>query len=341
MGYGRKLDQVAGALSRLLHLRPAKINTLADLEQYLDLPADEMFPEPPRIHDMRVDHTLLRRLTRATTLSWRSSHAVRCARYLERHEGEYHRNLTAWARWIRPDARMRRTCLVYVHGWLEPGPWAEEATLFRRWARELDVDLVHVALPFHGRRNPRGALFSGEFFWTADLVRSIEGVRQAVSDARAVIAWLREQGYQRVGVSGLSLGGSIVMILACLDPSPDFIVPMIGHLELEDAVEEAPILWRMKHDLESWGIDRAQRMEIFRRVGLSHYRPTLEAGRQLWIEGDDDLYINPELVRRQWEDWGHPEIYWFSGGHMTFPLHVGKITRRMRDFLDALPASER
>lgn len=332
MGYGQNADKVAGALSRLLHLRGAKQNTIGYLHQYLDLNVDQLFPKPRPISDLRVRRTLLDRAVKTSTLSWTSTHEVLCQRYRERHEGEYKKNLTAWARWVRPAGKQRNTAFVYVHGWLEPGSWAEEATLFRKWARELDVDLVHIALPFHGARKPREALFSGEFFWTADLVRSMEGVRQAVCDTRALMQWLSER-YDRVGVTGISLGGAITMLLACLDPTPDFIVPIIAHLELEAAVEQAPILWRMKQDLERWGIDAQQRRDLFRRIGMSSFAPKLAPERQLWIEAREDVYIDAGLAERQWQDWGRPNILWIDGGHMTFPLHLNEITRRIDRFM--------
>jgi len=336
MGYGKSADRVAGALSRVLHVRGAKQNTIGYLQPYLDLLADQLFPAPAPIRDMRMRRTLLDRAMRTSTLDWTSTHEVICPRYRARHENEYAVNLKAHARWIRPEGRQRRTCLVYVHGWLEPGSWAEETTLFRKWARELDIDIVHVALPFHGSRKPKEAMFSGEFFWTADLVRSMEGVRQAVCDARSIVAWLREQGYDRVGVTGISLGGAVTMVLACLTPMPDFIVPIIAHLELESVVEEAPILWRMKRDLERWGVDAQQRRDLFRRLGLSSYRPVLPPDRQLWIQAREDVYIDAGLAETQWRDWGQPNILWIEGGHMTFPLHVDAITRRIEAFLGNL-----
>ena len=332
VGIGRRADLIAGALSKLLHLRRAERNTVGDLDPYLDLLPEEMFPEPPLIPPVHQERSLLSRAIRTTTLSWTSTHEVICPKYRERHAGEYRANQVAWARWYRPAARRRASCLVYVHGWLEPGSWVEEATLFPKWAQALDVDMVHLALPFHGRRNSRSALFSGEYFFTADLVRSLEGIRQATHDARSIVGWLREQGYEQVGVTGLSLGGCIVMLLACLEPSPDYFIPIICHLNLESAVETAPILWRMKHDLERWGIKAERRQELFRRIGWSGYRPLVGSERQLWIEADEDVYIDPQLVRRQAEDWGDPEIYWVPGGHMTFPLHIDAITGRMAAF---------
>ena len=60
------------------------------------------------------------------------------------------------------------------------GAMSAEEGLQQLRDEEIDVDLAHVALPFHGARKPMTSLFSGEFFWTADLVRSIEGVRAAI-----------------------------------------------------------------------------------------------------------------------------------------------------------------
>ena len=338
MSMGRNIDRFVGRMSRLLHLRAARHNTVADLERYLDQTPEALFPEPGPITDMRIEQGLVDRAMRARTLRWTSSHRILCPNYRRRHHREYRRNLTAWARWVRPDGEPRRSCMIYVHGWLEPGSWVEETTLFIRWTRQLGVDMLHISLPFHGRRTPRRALFSGEFFWTADLVRSIEAVRQAICDTRALMAWLRGQGYEQIGVSGISLGGALTMILACLEPVPDYIVPIVAHLALNEAVEEAGILWRMKHDLERWGVGRAQRQELFSRLGLGEYRPKLAPDRQLWIEARDDDFIDARLVQRQWEAWSQPNVFWIDGGHMTFPLHVNAFTQRMQRLLDELPS---
>ncbi len=340
MGIGRHLDKVAGGLSRLLHVRPAKHNTVSDLDRYLDLRPEQLFPEVPRLTSMRIRRGIIARSLRTTTLTWESAHEILCPTYLRRYQRDYKRNRIAYARWVQPDGRRRKRVLIYVHGWLEPGSWVEETTLFRKWTKELGVDIVHLCLPFHGQRTPRTSLFSGEFFWTADLVRSLEGVRQAVCDARSLIGWLRDQGYEQVGVSGISLGGAITMTLGCLSQGPDYVVPIISHLELEDAVEEAGILWRMRTDLERWGIDSEQRREIFQRIGLSKLRPKLSSDEQLWIEAREDGYIDAKLVERQWHDWGKPNILWIDGGHMTFPLHLNEMTDRMGAFIDGVSSRD-
>jgi dienelactone hydrolase len=333
-GVARSIDRVIGTLSRFLHVRGARFNTVDDLGPYLGASVAVLFPEPILPLDV-VRRRLPRLWARARVveaLDWRSEHVPLCPRYRVRHDGEYASNQKVVARWMYPRSGPRRRALVYVHGWLEPGPWVEEAVLLPRLYDSLGVDVLHVQLPFHGIRNPKGALFHGEYFWTADLVRSFEAVRQSCIDVRTLTTWLRVQGYTEVGVTGISMGGSIAMVLACLDPTPDYIVPIVGHLQLADAIEEAPIFSRMKRDLERFGIDRAQRQHIFDQLGLGKLRPVLPARRQLWIMARDDLYVAAPLVDRQWRLWGEPPIEWIPGGHMTFALSLGRIVDRMKDF---------
>ncbi len=334
MGLGHDVDLIAGGLSRILHgLRGPKENTASELAPYFDQSLAKLNPEPPPLLAVRAHDSMASRLLRTTTLSWPSAHPILSPAYARRHATEYRCNQTAYARWLRPERRQRRGCLVYIHGWLEPGSWVEEAFVFPRWLRHLDVDIVHVSLPFHGRRNTRSALFSGEFYWTADLVRSFESIRQALWDVRSMMGWLRRQGYEQVGATGISLGGSLAMLLACLEPTPDYVIPIVCHLMLAEAVENAAILWRLKRDLGRWGIDEPARREIFRRVGFDDAVPVLAPERQLWVEARDDAHIDPALVRRQWERWRRPELHWITGGHMTFPAHLPEITDRMKTFL--------
>lgn len=342
-GLGEPIDRVAGLFTRVLHgFRGASENTVDDLGPYLDAPLETLFPEPAIPRDMVRKRPRLALGPRVVeTLKWHSQHVPLCPHYRARHAGEYLVNQRVVGRWIHPRARERRRALIYVHGWLEPGPWVEEASLLPLYHDELGVDVLHIQLPFHGSRNPRSALFHGEFFWSADLVRSLEAVRQSALDVRTLMAWLRQQGYEEVGVTGLSLGGAITMVLACCSPTPDYIIPVIAHLQLAEAVEEASILWRMKADLERFGIDKEQRKQIFGRLGLGALKPKLARERQLWIAAKDDQYITAALVERQWREWGEPPIEWIEGGHMTFPLEVGRVVARARAFHQKLPRPTR
>lgn len=330
------VDGVAGYASRLLHLRSAEHDTTADVDRYLGLEAGELFPMPRQIPQVRRRpvYSTLNRVVEA--LSFSSEHVCLSPTYRLRHDRDYAVNHTVHARWMHPRTGPRRSLLLYVHGWLEPGPWIEETTLLPKIYRELGVDCAHVQLPFHGKRNPRGSLFHGEHYFTADLVRSVEAIRQSIIDVRSTILWFRSQGYEQIGVTGLSLGGSLTMLLACLEPLPDYIVPMVSHLDLLDAVENAPIMWRMKSDLERFGVDKERRAEIFRGIGLDRFQPVMPADHQLWVAARDDRYLSATSVERQWETWNRPPILWIGGGHMTIPVAMGRVVRRMKELRESL-----
>jgi dienelactone hydrolase len=332
------IDQIAGTLSRFLHIRPARLNTVDDLGPYLGAPTSVLFPSPVLPRDIRRTQEKGSRARGyiVERLDWDSEHVPLCPRYRARQAGEYASNQKVIAHHMVPAAGPRRSALVYVHGWLEPGPWIEQAVLLPRLFHALGVDVLHVQLPFHGSRKPKGALFHGEFFWTADLVRSFEAVRQSCIDTRTLVTWLRAQGYAEVGVMGFSMGGSIAMVLACIEPTPDYIVPIVGHLQLADTIERAPIFWRMRRDLDAFGVDRDRRKHILRQLGLEQLRPLVPPQRQLWIMARNDVFVTAATVEHQWREWGEPPIEWIPGGHMTFALWFGRIMDRMHEFHTSL-----
>ncbi len=336
----RSVDRVVGELSRLLHLRAAEHNTADELDLYVGAPPSRLLPTPATPPEVRRQRAFrpLRRDRVLEILHWRSQHVPLSMPYRLRHAREYVRNQTAVARWMHPRSGPRRKALVFVHGWLEPGPYVEEVIFLPRIYDALGVDIVHLQLPFHGSRKPKGSLFHGEFFLTGDIVRSIEALLQSCSDSRSLIAWLRARGYTEVGATGLSLGAGIVMLTACLENPPDYIIPVVGHLRLAEAVEDAPIFWRMKHDLERFGIGREERRAIFDGLALHALKPRVPPDRQMWIMARDDAFVPAHLVEEQRREWGEPPIDWLPSGHMTFPLFIGRIVEDMRVFYAGLSA---
>jgi hypothetical protein len=76
--------------------------------------------------------------------------------------------------------------------------------LCRLFAR-LGIAALRVTLPYHEERRPAG-LERADFLVSANLGRTIQSMRQAVLDARAAVNWLLEEGYERVGMVGTSVG---------------------------------------------------------------------------------------------------------------------------------------
>jgi hypothetical protein len=217
---------------------------------------------------------------------------------------------------------------------MQPETFVEEIALLTTMALQLDVEIVQMQPPYHGRRAPRASRFSGEFYWTADLVRSVEALRQTLLDARTLLGWLLAEDARPVGVAGLSLGGALTLILTCLDRRFAFAIPMIAHMDLAALVSDAPVLAKMRHDLKAFGWRKRHFDEFIRGIGWYALQPKLPPERVLMIAASEDRFFDPRLVRQLWRRWGKPAIEWYPTSHMGFLTHLPNALGVMRRFID-------
>jgi len=187
----RHLDDFTGILARAAALvRPPARNTLDRLGVYEGLPRDALFPAPARVPEVERRRRWKIAGIESEDVTFASQHEP-----LEPHFGRYYharrrRIHTVYARRIRPDTARDRPRLLYVHGYMQPETLIEEFALLATMARVLDMEVVQVQPPYHGRRKPRASSFDGELYWTADVVRSLESLRQTILDARTLLAWM-------------------------------------------------------------------------------------------------------------------------------------------------------
>jgi pimeloyl-ACP methyl ester carboxylesterase len=203
-------------------------------------------------------------------------------------------------------------------------------------ARMLEMEVVQLQPPYHGRRKPHGSRFDGELYWTADLVRSMESLRQTLLDARTLLAWMRSASRAPVGVVGLSLGGALAAALTCLEPGFSFSAPFIAHMDLGALLADAPVLGAMRADLARFGWAPRDFAAFMERIGWNELRPVIPSARIHLFAAQDDRFFRPEVVREMWRRWGEPAIHWYPGSHMSFLTHIPDAVRRLRAFVEAL-----
>jgi dienelactone hydrolase len=113
----------------------------------------------------------------------------------------------------RRGARPRRAVLVLPQ-------WNSDVDghvgLSRLLAR-FGITALRLSMPYHDARMPP-ELHRADYIVSANVVRTLEVCRQAVLDARRAIWWLREQGYERIGILGTSLGSCLSMLTAVHEP---------------------------------------------------------------------------------------------------------------------------
>ncbi len=331
------LDDVTGVLARVTQvLRPRPRNTIARLGCYEGRARQELFPAPERIPEVSR-----RRRWRVPGLSsedlvFPSLHEPLEPEFRRYYHRRRRRIQTVYARRIAPASAASRPRLLYIHGYMQPETVIEEFGLLVTMAQVLDMEVVQLQPPYHGRRKPRASRFDGELYWTADLVRSIESLRQTLLDARTLLSWMRSESPRPVGVAGLSLGGALSAALTCLEPGFAFSAPFIAHMDLGALVADAPVLGAMRADLRRFGWTPRDFAAFTERMGWDRLRPAIPVERIHLFAMEDDHFFRPEAVTRMWEQWGEPAIRWYPGSHMGFLPFLPDAVRRLRLFLDAL-----
>jgi len=330
------LDSVVGGLSRfvLQALNPVA-NTLADLGVYAGCSTETLFPTPTGLPEVTITSRWRLPGLISEDLVFHSPHLPLEPNFKRRYDEQYRATQTVYARRIRPAGASKRPRLLYLHGYMQPETLIEEFTLLTSMALALNVEVIQMQPPHHGRRAARPSLFSGEFFWTADLVRSVEALRQTVIDARALLRWLEAQDARPVGLAGLSLGGALTLTLTCIEERFAFSIPVIAHMDLDALVHDAPVLSKMRRDLKAFGWSRKEFSAFVQQLGWNELQPKLAADKVLLIAASDDRFFDPKVVARMWERWGKPAIQWYPTSHMGFLPYLPQTLGSMRAFIDA------
>ncbi|MDX2150452.1 MAG: alpha/beta hydrolase family protein [Bryobacteraceae bacterium] len=78
------------------------------------------------------------------------------------------------------------------------------------------VTALRMSMAYHDRRMPP-ELQRADYHVSSNVGRTVHASRQSVMDARSCLDWLQEQGYERLGILGTSLGSCVAFITAAHD----------------------------------------------------------------------------------------------------------------------------
>jgi dienelactone hydrolase len=81
----------------------------------------------------------------------------------------------------------------------------------------LGIASLRISLPYHDERMPP-ELTRADYIVSSNIVRTLQVNRQAVRDVRLALWWLRDQGYDRLGLLGTSLGSCLSFLTTCHEP---------------------------------------------------------------------------------------------------------------------------
>ena len=240
-------------------------------------------------------------------------------------------NNTVHAEYFRPIGPGKRPAVVVLH------ILGADFALSRYYAARLadrGVGALFLKLPYYGERRAVGGK---EKFLSADIDRSTRSMRQGVLDIRRGVAWLADQpgvDPDKLGVTGISLGGLTSALAAAADPRIGKVVTLLAGGGLDE------ILWTMDEPdahryRKGWlasGRSQADLRAITLPLDPLTYADRLVGKKMLMFAGSIDEVIPPSAARNLWSAAGRPPIVWFPCGHYSAAGFLLPAIRQAVDF---------
>jgi len=110
-----------------------------------------------------------------------------------------------------------RAGIVVLPQWnAQPDSHVEACRIFNG----LGMTALRLTLPYHEERRPPD-IERAEYLVSSNIGRTIQSMRQAVLDTRAAVHWLHEQGIERIGILGTSIGSCTAFLAFTHEPLID------------------------------------------------------------------------------------------------------------------------
>jgi hypothetical protein len=192
------------------------------------------------------------------------------------------------------DSGRRRRAIVLLPYWNAP---REACRPFGTLLARCGVTCIQLSLPYHDERRTNDVGFARELV-CENLGLTIRSNRQAVLDARACLTWLEQEGYQRIGIVGVSIGASIASIVAAIDGRVRAAALLLMADDFADVVWTGSATRHVRLSLER-RFSRDDVRSAWSVISPASYAARLSArlDRLLIVSGELDTVFLPELTR--------------------------------------------
>lgn len=220
----------------------------------------------------------------------------------------------------------QRPVIILLHGWNSELSYQSQFPFLAWRLNRHRVNAAMFQLPFHGRRRPAAGENVSNFI-SHDLLTMVEATRQSLAEARALAAWLLNEGCPVVGVWGISLGAWLAGLLVCHDPCFRLSALMTPVPNVEAAIRELDFCAPVRVALENHYVDVS-------RLNLASLQPLMPPEQILIIQAQYDIFAPVELVDELWRCWHQPQIWRVAHGHISVLMSLPVMERTVRWLAD-------
>lgn len=220
--------------------------------------------------------------------------------------------------------------VIMIHGWrseklnrLEP--------VFLNEFKKNQYNVYRYILPYHMDRCDK-TNYSGEYFYSANICRTLKSIMQSVNDIRALISYLKENN-NKVIIIGLSMGGLIGNLIAEYEENIDLLISIFPANNLAFTTFKSEIGKYIKRDFLEKSFDFNKLNEIWTIINPSLNRPIIDLNKILLIHGNYDKYVLYEDTQKISKNWGIKNEQ-LKCGHSGIVINKKEIRNKVIDFIN-------
>jgi pimeloyl-ACP methyl ester carboxylesterase len=243
---------------------------------------------------------------------------VRAGNYLEWRspvQTPFPENQTARARVFFSDRGFSAPTVIFLHALMSAHDVGYCRIAARLNRRGWNAMLMH--LPYHYSRVPRGH-FNGALALTSNLRQNAETLRQAVTEVRQLMEYLRGNGCPDFGMIGTSYGGWVGALVSFMEKEFRFVTLLQPIADIEHAIWESPASSRIRKTLLAAGIERGASRRHAHLTSPLDGRPACEGARVLIIGGTYDTIAPASVLRRLAQLWPQSRFVLVEQGHFGY-----------------------
>jgi esterase/lipase len=219
--------------------------------------------------------------------------------------------------------------IVFVHGLYEDN--MDIYKFFISMLNEHGMNVHLMMLPYHYERTPMESVFSGEYFWSADVYRSTLAFKQAVYDLAQFYTHVKTKAGRPVWIVGFSMGGGIGLSLVSL-------IPIDGIFVINPVCNITELMWHsalfstIKNDLEANGLtfEYIQNMySLYEPLNIKDIQ--ISKDKVVMAKGLYDQINDPRNYDLFNQKWGLKNELSYKAGHLNI-LRVPKLAADITNF---------
>jgi pimeloyl-ACP methyl ester carboxylesterase len=168
------------------------------------------------------------------------------------------------------------------------------------------MSALRLTLPYHEKRMPP-ELDRADYLVAPNVGQTLQSLRQSVVDTRSAVRWLKQEGYEKIGIIGTSIGSCVGFFAFVHDLAID--AGCFNHV----SGYVADVVW---HGLSTYHV----------KEGIGE-NVSLEELREYWLPISPMAYMDKlsKLPER-------PQRYIYTLYDLTFPIDLSRdMMRALRD----------